>query len=90
MPTELVTLLDQVKGSRHHWSAAIVAGPGPGPCESDFGRAVEATRMKEFVTRSNSSGVNNSVFTSICEASISNSLNSALEVFQTACNGFRP
>jgi hypothetical protein len=85
MPTELVQYFDNLKGGRERWSAAIVAGPGPSTCESSFGKAAAATRFKEFMSMANSGGVENVVFSSICEGNMAGALQTALAKFQTAC-----
>lgn len=36
--------LDGLKGSRQRWASAVIAGPGPGSCTSNFGDAAEAVR----------------------------------------------
>jgi hypothetical protein len=89
MPAELVTFFDNVKGARNRWAAAIVAGPGPGTCESTYGKAFEATRLKEFITMANASTqVPSAVFSSICDGNMAASLGQALSTFETACENF--
>ena len=78
--------LDTVTGDRGRWAAAVIAGPGPGTCSSEFGDAMEATRLKDFVTMAG----DNAVFSSICEGDLSSSLMRAIETFQAACESFPP
>jgi hypothetical protein len=78
--------LDSVKGDRGRWAAAVIAGPGPGPCTSDFGDAIEATRLREFVEMAGE----NAVFSSICDGDLSSALMNAIETFSAACESFPP
>ena len=79
--------LDTLKGERGRWASAVIAGPGPGQCTSAFGDAAEATRLKEFVT---GAGATSAIFSSICDGDLASSLTAALDLFQTACEGFPP
>jgi hypothetical protein len=79
-------VLDTVTGDRGRWAAAVIAGPGPGTCSSEFGDAIEATRLKDFVTMAGE----NAVFSSICDGDLSSSLTRAIETFQAACESFPP
>jgi hypothetical protein len=77
-----LTTFDNVKGGeRGRWAAAVIAGPGPGVCESAFGSADEATRLKQFTTAVGT----NAVFSSICEGNLAQSLMDAFETFGVAC-----
>ncbi len=78
--------VDSVKGDRGRWATAVIAGPGPGTCTSDFGDAAEATRLKEFVDMAG----DNAVFSSICEGDLSSALSRAIDTFQAACESFPP
>jgi hypothetical protein len=77
-------VLDAVKGDRGRWAAAVIAGEGPGSCSSAFGDAVEATRLKDFVTGAGE----NAVFSSICEGDLTGALMEALTKFDAACDNF--
>ena len=79
-------VLDTQTGDRGRWAAAVIGGPGPGTCSSEFGDAMEATRLREFV---NNAG-ENAVFSSICDGDLSGSLMRALQTFQAACESFPP
>jgi hypothetical protein len=81
-----VSAIDGVKGERGRWAMAVIAGPGPGTCSSGFGDAIEATRLKDFLT----SVGENTVFSSICEGDISSALMEALSTFDAACQSFPP
>jgi hypothetical protein len=76
--------LDNLKGERGRWATAVIAGPGPGTCSSSFGEAYEATRLKEFVSKTGT----NAVFSSICEGSLTGALQDALDTFDAACASF--
>jgi hypothetical protein len=67
-------------------ATAVIAGPGPGSCTSDFGDALEARRLKQFATETG----DNAVFSSICEGDLASALGQALETFQAACENFPP
>jgi len=81
-----VELLDAVKDGRWRWAAAVIAGPGPGVCESDSGISFEARRLQTFV----SDAGNHAVFSSICEGDLTSGLMSALDTFEEACRDFPP
>ena len=82
----VLATVDEVKGDRGRWAAAIVAGPGPGRCSSEFGEAREGVRLRQFVD-----GVGeNAVFSSICEGDLSVALDEALQTFDAACQRFTP
>lgn len=85
-PAETVAFLDSLTGNRSRWATAVIAGPGPGTCESNFGLAYEATRLKDFVTLTGQ----NAVFSSICDGDLSSALQDALETFSAACENFEP
>jgi hypothetical protein len=79
--------LDTIKGDRGRWAAAVIAGPGPGSCHSDdFGDAINARRLQQFVTTTGT----NAVFSSICQGDLSGALADALETFSAACEAFPP
>ena len=82
----VLATIDGVKGDRGRWATAVVAGPGPGSCSSDFGSAREGQRLRQFVD-----GVGeNAVFSSICEGDLSVALDEALQTFDAACRTFTP
>lgn len=81
-----IGFLDNLTGNRSRWAAAVIAGPGPGTCESAFGSAYEATRLKEFVNQAGT----NATFSSICDGDLSGGLEQALDTFESACEGFDP
>lgn len=80
------TFLDGVTGGPGRWALAVIAGPGPGQCESEFGSAAEATRLKNLVGQVGANGV----VSSICSGDLTGALQQALETFDTACQGFPP
>ena len=78
------TFLDTVKGDRGRWATAVIAGPNN--CSSDFGDAINARRLQQFVTDTGT----NAVFSSICQGDLSGALSDALETFDAACEAFPP
>lgn len=85
-PAEMVGFLDQLKGGRGRWTAAVVAGPTT--CESTYGSALAAPRLQQFVSLANAGATQNAVFASICEANIAGALQRALDTFAAACDNF--
>lgn len=84
---ETVTFLDDLVGSRGRWATAVIAGPGPGSCSSaEFGDALEATRLQDFVSQTG----DNAVFSSICQGDLTVALAEAIETFDAACKTFNP
>ncbi len=82
-PSDQVAFLDGLKGDRSRWSAAVIAGDGA--CSSSFGSAVDATRLKQFVTLANANGSTQAVFSSICAGDLTIGLTAAINQFQDAC-----
>ncbi len=78
------TFLDTVKGDRGRWATAVIAGPSN--CSSDFGDAINARRLQQFVGDTGT----NAVFSSICQGDLSGALADALETFDAACEAFPP
>ncbi|MBK6691536.1 MAG: hypothetical protein IPG50_04940 [Myxococcales bacterium] len=83
-PAHFVQFLDATKKGAGRWAAAAIAGPGV--CQSAFGSAYEAARLKEFVSLAGPSAV----FSSICAGSFANALEDALGTFTAACRAFPP
>jgi len=81
---EALATLDQVKYGRGRWASAVIAAPQD--CESAFGEAAEATRLKQFVGELGPNGV----FSSICDGDLTNGLQSALATFAAACDAIPP
>lgn len=79
---DYVATLDKVKGGRDRWTGAVIAGPTS--CQSGFGAAKEATRLKHFVSKSGP----NVVFSSICLGDLTSALENALNTFDAACKKF--
>jgi hypothetical protein len=82
-PQDQITFLDQLKGNRSKWAAGVIAGDGD--CTSSFGDAVDATRLKEFVTLANGNGTTQATFSSICAGDLTTALTNILANFQNAC-----
>jgi len=83
-PADTVTFLDGLKKARGRWATAVVAGPGPGECDSAFGNAKEASRLRDFVRLAGA----NAVFSSICEGDLAGALADAIATFDEACQTF--
>lgn len=83
-PADFLTPLDQVKGERGRWAAAVIAGQTA--CTSSFGDAVEGVRLKQFQQAS----PQNVVFGDICAGNLQAALTQALDSFQAACENFPP
>lgn len=81
---EFLQPLDQVKGERGRWAAAVIAAQTA--CTSSFGDAVEGVRLKQF----QASSPQNIVFGDICAGNLQGALMQALDSFQAACENFPP
>lgn len=82
--SHFTSTLDTIKGERGRWAAAVIAGPNN--CSSDFGDALNARRLQQFVSETGTNGV----FSSICQGDLSGALADALETFDAACEAFPP
>ena len=78
------TFFDTLKGERGRWATAVIAGPRN--CSSNFGDAINARRLQQFVTETGE----NAVFSSICDGDLSSGLAAALDTFSAACEAFPP
>jgi hypothetical protein len=78
------SMLDQAAGGPGRWAIAAIAGPNA--CESSFGSAVEAKRLKSLVATAGKNGT----FSSICDGDLSKGLKSALDTFDGACKNLPP
>jgi hypothetical protein len=83
---DYVKFFDSAKGGHGRWAAAVIAGPGPGRCSSQFGDADEASRLREFVQKTGKEAV----FSSICDGDLTGALDDALQTFSAACESFPP
>jgi hypothetical protein len=79
-----VDFFDDLTGDRGRWATAVIAGPTD--CTSEFGDAVAAHRMQEFVDLTGE----NAVFASICDGDLAPALEAALDTFAAACESFPP
>lgn len=82
--SHFVDFFDEVKGARGRWATAVIAGPSS--CESSFGSALEAKRLKQFVEQTG----DNATFSSICEGDLTGALADAIDNFTAACEHFPP
>jgi hypothetical protein len=81
-----VGFLDTYTGDRGRWATAVIAGPGPSSCSSEFGGADYCERLDQFVQMTGT----NAVFSSICEGDLTVGLADALALFSAACDEFPP
>lgn len=81
-PSQWVTFFDELTGDRGRWATAVIAGPTD--CSSEFGDAVAANRLLEFVNLTGE----NAVFASICDGNLAPALQAALDTFTAACETF--
>lgn len=79
-----VTFLDSLTGDRSRWAMSVIAGDMD--CNSSFGSAEEAARLKQLIGLAGDNGV----FSSICEGDLSPALTDALDTFSAACDDFEP
>lgn len=84
-PADAIQFLDTLKGHRSRWAAGVIAGETS--CNSSFGNAAEATRLKQFVQMTNANGTPQAVFSSICAGNLTQALSDVLAKFQAACGG---
>jgi hypothetical protein len=82
--TNYLSFLDGLTGDRARWAVAVIAGETS--CDSDWGGAAEAHRLKDFVAQTGT----NAVLSSICDADLATALEAALDTFDSACEGFPP
>ena len=75
-------VLDNAAGGPGRWAAAVIAGESS--CESSFGKAIEAKRLKKFTQRAGKNGT----FSSICDGDLAPGLQKALDTFDAACKNF--
>jgi hypothetical protein len=81
---EYAGMLDVAAKGPGRWAAAVIAGDKA--CKSSFGDAIEAKRLKDFVTIAGKNGT----FSSICDGDLSGGLQKALDTFDAACRSFPP
>ena len=81
---EYKQMLDNVAKGAGRWATAVIAGPTA--CESGFGKASEAKRLKDFVGLAGKNGT----FSSICDGDLSGALEKALDTFDAACKTLPP
>lgn len=79
-----IDFLDDLKGERSKWAMSVIAGEMD--CDSSFGNAIEATRLKDLIAKTGDNGI----FSSICEGDLSPALTDALDTFSAACENFGP
>ncbi len=84
-PPDAIQFFDTLKGHRSRWAAGVIAGETS--CNSSFGSAAEATRLKQFVQMTNANGSQQAVFSSICAGNLTVALTDVLAKFQAACGG---
>jgi hypothetical protein len=73
---------DDLMGGSNRWAAAVIAGQES--CQSAYGSAFTAHRLRRFVE-----GVgDNGVFSDICQADLAQALGEALDTLTVACDDF--
>lgn len=77
--TKYKAVLDQIAQGTGRWATAVIAGESA--CQSSFGKATEAKRLKDFVGLAGKNGV----FASICDGDLTPALEKALDTFDAAC-----
>ena len=81
-PSDTVAFLDNLTGNRGRWATAVIAGATS--CTSNFGDAIKASNLQEFVSLTG----DNAVFSSICDGDLSTPLQEAIATFDAACKSF--
>jgi len=82
--SEYAAMLDTAAHGPGRWAAAVIAGDTK--CTSSFGDAIEAKRLKQFVSAAGKNGS----FSSICAGDLTTALDNALKTFDAACKSFPP
>ncbi|MFM2418644.1 MAG: hypothetical protein RL385_3367 [Pseudomonadota bacterium] len=78
--------LDTAAGGPGRWAAAVIAGAQAGGCESSYGDAADAERLREFVGLLGRNGL----MGDICSGNLAGELSKALDTFTSACEDFEP
>lgn len=84
--SHFLDFFDSIKYGRGRWAGAVIAGPGPEECTSDFGEAEVAVRLSAFAEAAGG----NVAFSSICDGDLASALEDALQRFGDACATFPP
>ncbi len=77
--THYKQVLDTAAKGEGRWATAVIAGDKT--CKSSFGDAIEAKRLKDFVSLAGKNGT----FSSICDGDLTQALEKALDTFDGAC-----
>jgi len=80
--TSFNTMLDTAAKGPGRWAAAAIAGDKE--CTSSFGKAIEAKRLKQFISGAGKNGT----FSSICSGDLTTGLKQALDTFDAVCKSF--
>jgi hypothetical protein len=83
---DYVAALDKAAKGSGRWATSVISGLGPGKCTSAFGEAVEARRLKDFVSAAGANGSSSS----ICEGDLLRALKDTLAKFDNACKRLPP
>ena len=78
-PSHYKQVFDGIAQGEGRWATAVIAGDKA--CKSSFGDAIEAKRLKEFVSVPGVKGT----FSSICDGDLTAALDKALDTFDGAC-----
>jgi hypothetical protein len=82
--SDYAAMLDTAAHGAGRWATAVIAGDKQ--CTSSFGDAIEAKRLKQFVSMAGKNGS----FSSICSGDLTTALDAALNTFDAACRNFPP
>jgi hypothetical protein len=78
--------IDNATGGSGRWAAAVIAGRQVGGCQSAYGDAADAERLREFTGLLGANGV----MGDICSGNLAGELQTALDTFTAACESFSP
>lgn len=84
--SDYVAAMDNAAQGNGRWATSVIAGLGPNSCQSSFGKAVEAHRLKSFAA---AAGANGST-SSICDGDLLSALRTTLSKFDDACKRLPP
>lgn len=85
-PQRVKAFLDDLTGGEGRYVMLVIAGPGPGKCESIFGEAWDAVRLRKMVDELGDFGV----FGSLCEDDLWLTLESTLNTITATCDDLPP
>jgi hypothetical protein len=81
-PASVKAYLDDLTGGEGRYVVLVIAGPGPGKCESIFGQAWEALRLRRLVEELGDSAM----FGSLCQDDLWMTLEATLSAITATCD----